>query len=166
MANPRESWRGVSCARTVARFPAGAATLFRLAKLVVPAAALISLSACASFDKRANSPLPVEAVNAPSGRIESVRAYESGDTLFVTGFMRRKSSYTVNYPVHADIQLIGKNGKVLTEKQDYIETVSSLRRLQSQSGSYSFRTSFPLDQARQAVAIRVTYHATAHPEGS
>ena len=95
--------------------------------------------------------------------MRSVRAYESDDKLFVAGFMRRTTSYNVQYAGHADIQLIGENGKVLAEKQDHIEAVS-LRQEQAQTGRYSYKASFPLNEARQAVAIRVTYHAGTHPK--
>ena len=125
--------------------------------------ALMSLSACASFKSFTNnpSPLPLEAIDGTHGAIASTRAFETDDRLYVTGHMKKPRGSHISTPAHVDIQLIGKNGGILAEKQHDIEPVHP-RTFRARTGRYSYVASFPLEQARQASKVRVSYHLESH----
>ena len=133
-------------------------------KLLATAVALAAFPACAALKsvfKTADSPLPVERVHSPSGRIASVRAFESRDKLYVAGSMQRTTGYAIHYAAHVDIELIGRDGQVVAEKEDDIDAVSP-RQERARQARYSYVASFPLSEAHQAVKIRVAYHSAKH----
>ncbi len=138
-----------------------------LATTTAIVAALASFTGCASIDgflRKADSPLPIETLDATGGKIASTRAFETSDRLYVAGSMRRSIGHRPPVGAHVDIQLLDKNGNVLAEKQDEINSHVHPRaagglnhRLKS-----SYVASFPLDLARQAASIRVSYHPKSH----
>lgn len=137
--------------------------LSRCGKLLAPAV-LAGFPACAALNslfKTADSPLPVESVHSPSGQIASVRAFESSDKLYVAGSTQRTTGYAIHYATHVDIELIGRDGRVLAEKEDDIDAVSP-RQERTRQARYSYVASFPLSEARQAAKIRVAYHSAKH----
>jgi len=125
--------------------------------------ALMSLSACASFDFFTTNPssLPIEAVDAAPGRSFSTRAFETEHTLFVTGHMQKPGGSHIPAPAHVDVQLIGKDGRVLAEEQIGIDPVHP-RTSRALSSRHSFVAGFPIDLARKAAKIRVRYHLQTH----
>ena len=137
--------------------------IYRLLISSLAAFALMSLSACASSDFFTNnpSPLPLEAIDGTHGDIASTRAFETDDRLYVTGHMKKPRGRHIPTSAHVDVQLIGENGHVLAEKQHDIEPVHP-RTFRAQTGRYSYVASFPLEQARQASKIRVSYHLESH----
>lgn len=133
-----------------------------LRNVTVTLAGITVLSACASsaLVRRENSPLPIESVPSGSGSITSSRAHETPDRLYVAG---QANPHQTMRPAHVDIQLIGADGRVLAEKTDDLNSPRHPRGTQARSGRRSYVASFPANEARQAVKIRVTYHSEIHP---
>jgi hypothetical protein len=122
------------------------------------------LPACTSTSwiKQADSGLPIEAVHSGSGAILTFRAHETSDRLYVAGRARR---HQLTRPMHVDIQLIGADGRLIAEKTDYPGPPQHPRIGSGRHGQ-SYVASFPLGEARQAVKIRVVYHAGQHSKGN
>jgi hypothetical protein len=130
------------------------------------ASAVFGFTACASvssFFKSADSSLPIETVDASSGQIVSARAFETSDRLYVAGQMQKLFGYTVPPAAHVDIQLINGDRGIIAEKQDSIREVSP-REQNARNRLYSYVASFPLEIARQATSIRVTYSPFSHKD--
>ncbi len=127
------------------------------------ALALMSLPACASFDFFTTnpSPLPIEAVDAVPRSSFSTRAFETEHNLFVTGHMQKPGGIHIPAPAHVDVQLIGKDGRVLAEEQIGIDPVHP-RSTRALTGRHPFVASFPIEQARKSAKIRVRYHLESH----
>jgi hypothetical protein len=68
--------------------------------------------------------------------------------------------------MHVDIQLIGADGRLIAEKTDYLRSPQHPRIDSGRHGHQSYVASFPLSEARQAVKIRVVYHAGQHSKGN
>lgn len=128
---------------------------------------LATITGCASTDgffRKADSPLPIKTLDATGGEIASTRAFETSDRLYVAGSMRRSIGHRPPAGAHVDIQLLDKNGHILAEKQDEIDSPAHPRTAGGRSHRYrsSYVASFPLDLARQAASIRVSYHPKSH----
>lgn len=121
----------------------------------------LPLGASSLFPSRQPSPLPVETVHASSGNIGSVRAWESGGLLHVSGHVRKAHGRSLHYAAHVDIQLVAADGRLLASRRDAIDPAHPLSTA-SRTGRYSYTASFPLDLARQAAHIRVIYHPAVH----
>lgn len=139
--------------------------IFSLVKAGLAVTALAALPACASssWTRQANSGLPIEAVHSPSGVIMSFQAHETSDRLYVAG---RAKPHQLLQPMHVDIQLIGADGRLLAEKTDSLDGPRHPRTGSGRHGHRSYVASFPLSEARQAVKIRVVYHAGPHSKGN
>ncbi len=135
----------------------------RLLVAILAVFALMSLSACASIDFFTTnpSPLPLEAVDAAPGSSFSTRAFETENSLFVTGHMHKQRGSHIPTPAHVDVQLIGKDGGVLAEELIDIDPVHP-RSSRAMTGRQSFVARFPIDQARKASKVRVKYHLKSH----
>lgn len=121
-------------------------------------AGVVGLTGCAStLIKQGASPLPLETIDTTHGHIETTRAFETKDALYVTGTMHKPPGHHLPKAAHVDVELIGANGRVLAEKQDNISPKHP-RLSGSQGRKHSYVVSFPLETARQAVKIRVRYH--------
>lgn len=136
---------------------------YRFLTISLAALVLMTLSACASVDLFANRPssLALETIDATHGSIASTRAFESRERLYVTGHMKKSMGKHIPVSAHVDVQLIGKDGRILAEEQDDIEPVHP-RNVKAQSGRYSYVASFPLELAQQASKVRVSYHLDPH----
>jgi hypothetical protein len=137
----------------------------RLAKSTAIAAAMSVMTACAcvsSFLRTAHSPLPIETLDATGGEIASARAFETSDRLYVAGSMRKHAGYHALSPAHVDVQLLDAQGRVLAEQQDDID-LAHPRTASGRIGKSDYVASFPLELARQAASIRVSYHLKSHP---
>jgi hypothetical protein len=135
----------------------------RLGNLILTSAALNVLSACGSLDshiRRADSPLPIEAIHSGTGQVVSFRAFETIDRLYVAGTTRGRF---LNPYAHVDIQLIGNNGQIIEQEQDDID-LAHPRTARGRHGLRPYVASFPLSEARKATRIRVTYHNESHPD--
>jgi hypothetical protein len=120
--------------------------------------AALSLAGCATtLIKEGASPLPLETVDKTQGHIESTRAFETKDTLYVVGTLHRPIGRHLPKTAHVDVELIGANGRILAEKQDDISPQHP-RLSGARGGKYSYVVSFPIATARQAAKIRVSYH--------
>jgi len=131
------------------------------AKALTIAAAIATLSACASFDSffaQKSSPLPIEAIHGNTGSVVSANAYETSDRLYVSGSAKK---HLLKAGGHVDIQLIGPNGNVIAEKKDSINPMHP-RPGGGKRSSDSYVASFPLTEAREAAKIRVTFHSGSH----
>jgi hypothetical protein len=118
----------------------------------------LGLTGCATtFIKEGASPLPLETVDTTHGHIESTRAFETKDALYVAGTMHKPPGHHIPKTAHVDVELIGTNGRVLAEKKDAISPQHP-RLSGGRGGKYSYVVSFPLATARQAAKIRVSYH--------
>ena len=132
--------------------------------IAATAVAMMALSACASFDtlfRQTESRLPIESFDLPAGQIASAQAFETSEALYVAGTMRKSSGSPIPIAAHIDIQLIGRDGQVLAEKQDDLGPAHP-RVTGARSRRYPYAASFPLDVAKQAVKIRVSYHLSQH----
>lgn len=138
-----------------------------LAKATVVIAGLAFITGCASsggFFRNADSPLPIKTLDATGGQIASTRAFETSDRLYVAGSMRRSSGHQPPLAAHVDIQLVDEGGRILAEKQDDIDSSGHPRTASGRSRASSYVASFPLDLARQAGSIRVSYHLAQHAD--
>lgn len=137
--------------------------ILNLVKIGIAGATLASLPACASSSwiKQADSALPIEAVHSGSGTILSSRAHETSDRFYVAG---RAKPHQLMEPMHVDIQLIGAGGRVIAEKTDDLDWPRQPRSGSGRRGRQSYVASFSLNEARQAVKIRVVYHGDDHRE--
>jgi hypothetical protein len=138
-----------------------------LTKVTAVVASLAAITGCASTDgffRQADSPLPIEISDATGGKFASTRAFETSDRLYVAGSMRRSIGHQPPVAAHVDIKLLDKNGNVLAEKQDDIDSLGHPRTAQGKSRTSSYVASFPLDLARQASSIRVSYHLEQHTD--
>jgi hypothetical protein len=138
-----------------------------LAKTTAIFAGLASITGCAStngFFHNADSPLLIKTLDAIGGEIVSTRAFETTNRLYVAGSMRRSIGLRAPLGAHVDIQLLDKNGHILAEKQDEIDSPAHPRAAGGRSHRHrsSYVASFPLDLARQAASIRVSYHPEQH----
>lgn len=121
-------------------------------------AGIIALTGCAgTLIKQGGSPLPMETIDTTHGHIESTRAFETKDALYVAGTMHKPPGHQLPKTAHVDVELIGANGRVLAEKHDKLSP-SHPRLSGGQGRKHSYVVSFPLETARQAVKIRVRYH--------
>lgn len=121
---------------------------------------LIAGTGCAALDdsiRTAHSPLPIETVDATGGEIASTRAFETASKLYVAGTMRKGIGHHLHASAHVKVQLLDGAGTILAEEQDGIDPVHP-RRAQARGHRYSYVASFPIETARQAAKIRVTYH--------
>jgi hypothetical protein len=108
--------------------------------------AVFGFTACASvssFSRSADSLLPIETVDASSGRIVSARAFETSDKLYVAGEMQKLFGYNIPPAAHVDIQLINGDRGIIAEKQDSIREISP-REQNARNRLYSYVASFPL----------------------
>jgi hypothetical protein len=138
-----------------------------LTKVTAVIASLASITGCASSDgffRQADSPLPIEISDATGGKIASTRAFETKDRLYVAGSMRRSIGHQPPLAAHVDIQLLDESGRILAEKQDDIDSSGHPRTAGGRSRASSYVASFPLDLARRASSIRVTYHLEQHAD--
>jgi hypothetical protein len=103
----------------------------------------------------------ITATNASSGKITSVRAFETGNTLYVAGTAHRSSGHSILPGAHIDIALLDRAGRVIATQQDHIVPVHP-RQERRQAGRYSFAIGFPLATGRNAERIRITYHPQTH----
>jgi len=136
-----------------------------LAKATAIAAAMTAMTACASvssFFRTADSPLPIETLNATGGEIANTRAFETSDRLYVAGSMKKRIGYHALSSAHVDVQLLDAQGRVLAGKQDDIDHAHP-RTARGRIGRSTYVASFPLELARQAASIRVSYHLKPHP---
>jgi len=141
----------------------------RLLRLTCTASTLLTVSACTSLDsvfRQRNSPLPIESIPADSRKVSRVRAYETSDRLFVAGSIKTEFAQYIPASAHVDVQLIGSSGRVIAEKQDDIDPVPQSRLRRGRSRQISYVATFPLEIARKATSIRVTYHPSQHPSNS
>lgn len=130
---------------------------------------LVAISACTSsnsFLRKADSSLPIQIVDSNGGKIASSRAFESSDRLYVAGSLRRSLGSHIPTTAHIDVELISASGRVIAEKQDNVTSVNHPRTATGRSRRHSYVASFPLETAREATSIRVTYHPALHPGGS
>jgi hypothetical protein len=122
--------------------------------LALVAAAFATTAAQASFLKAADSPLPIRTW----GAVSSPRAFETSSRLVVTGAVRP----ALRTPsAHVDVQIVGRSGQVLAEKVDALEW-SHPRTAGGRHGDYRFTEGFPLDVARQAAGIVVSFKTGTH----
>jgi hypothetical protein len=136
-----------------------------LAKATALTAVMTGMNACASvssFFPTTDSPLPIETLHATGGEIASARAFETSDRLYVAGSMRKRIGYHALSTAHVDVQLLDAQGRVLAEKQDDIDHAHP-RTASGRIGNSTYVASFPLELARQAASIRVSYHLKSHP---
>jgi len=133
----------------------------QITKPALVAVSITALTACASLDtlfKQSDSPLPIEVRHSGNGRIMSFRAFETPDRLYVSGSANKNHLSSIG---HIDVQLIGANEQVISEKRDKIEAIRP-RPGGGKLSTDSYVASFPLSEARQAVKIRVIYHSGSH----
>lgn len=123
---------------------------------------LALLSACATRFRHANSTLPIEIVPTDSSRIVTTRAHETSDRVYVAGSARPDRFGQT----HVDVQLIGSDGQVVAEDCHELDAIVHPRTARARSGNQNYVTSFPLNEARQAVKIRVFAHQGEHPSSS
>jgi hypothetical protein len=136
-----------------------------LLKTIAIATGLASLVGCSSINipsRTQNSSLPITVTHAISGTIASARTYETSDRLYVSGQVRHFRGYHLPLSAHVDIQLIGKDNRILAEKQDQIDLTAHARTNAWRNQRVSYVASFPVDLARRASAIHVTYHLETH----
>lgn len=129
----------------------------RARRAIFAALAVAALAACATT----STPLRVETVGSPHGGVGAPRTFVSGSKLYVSGSMKRHIGHALPGAAHVDIQLIGSDGRVIAEKQDEINPVHP-RHDRRHMGRYAYVVSFPVELARQAVAVRVSYHPSSH----
>ncbi len=138
-----------------------------LTKVTSTLASLASITGCASIDgyfRQADSPLPIEISDATGGKVASTHAFETSDSLYVAGSMRRSIGHQPPLAAHVDIQLLDESGRILAEKQDGIDSSGHPRTPQGRSRASRYVASFPLDLARQASSLRVSYHLERHAD--
>lgn len=120
--------------------------------------AVLSVAGCSAIPiKEGTSPLPLETVDKTHGHIESTRAFETKDALYVTGTLHRPIGHHLPKTAHVDVTLVRSDGRILAEKQDDISPQHP-RLSGSRGGKYSYVVSFPIATAREAAKIRVSYH--------
>jgi hypothetical protein len=68
--------------------------------------------------------------------------------------------------MHVDVQLIGANDRVISEKAVDFDAPGHPRISSSRHGNPGYVASFALTEARHAVKIRVIYHFGNHREAS
>ena len=141
--------------------------IFSTLKTIAIASGLAAITACSLIGISArtqDSPLPIAVAHARSGTIANAGAFETSDRLFVSGHVQHFPGYHLPVTAHVDIQLIGTDGQVLADKQDDIDFTAHPRTTAGHSRRASYVASFPIEQARQAVGIRVTCHLESHPD--
>ena len=126
----------------------------RAALLVGLGLSTLILTSCASLEgalgMRASS-LPIRSSDTSDTRLVSVHAYEVGDQLRISGSGRGCKVHTG----HIDFELVDARGAVIALRR--VNIYPSQRIIGIPDPTY-FGTSFPLEDAKKAVAIRVVYH--------
>ncbi len=126
--------------------------------LAMFASTFLGCTSLKTWFRQADSTLPLEATHSGSGKVASIRAFETSDRLYVAGSAIRNR---LGRSGHVDIQLIGPDGSLIVEKRDAIHSVHSApgggRRYDD-----TYVASFPLGDARKAAKIRVVYHPGNH----
>jgi hypothetical protein len=145
-------------------YPSWISSIFQIATIIVGLAAITACSSIGISSRTQDSPLPITVTHANSGSVASARAFETSDRLYVSGQVQHFRGYHLSASAHVDIQLIGKDGRVLAEKQDDIDLTAHPQTVAGSSRRASYVASFPMEQARQASTIRVTYHMESHPD--
>ena len=124
-----------------------------------------AISGCSSigdFTRTQQSPLQITVTHAKSGIVASAQAIETSERLYVSGQVQHFAGYNLPVTAHVDIQLLGKNSRILAEKHDDIELTRHPRTTALQGLRDGFVASFPIEQSRQAVGIHVIYHLESH----
>jgi hypothetical protein len=103
--------------------------------------------------------LSIEKIDSDSGTILSFRVHETSDRLYVAG---RAKTHQLRRPMHVDIELIGRDGRVVAQRTDPLDSSYHPRVSSGRHGYQSYIASFPLSEARQAARIRVVYHENNH----
>lgn len=125
-------------------------------------ACFLFLSACTTFDRsvrREYSNLPIEIADPGTMRIVRSHAHETSERLYVAGNVQPA---TATVGAHVHVELIDADGQILGEISDALIRPGHPRRSNAQSQRDQFVASFPLDEARRAVRIRVTAHHKKH----
>lgn len=134
-------------------------TARRAAQMGIALAVVTTLTSCASAD---SSSRVLETRSSAHGEIASLRSFQSGSTLYVTGSLQRSPGYAIPRKAHVDIELIDRSGRVIASQKDRIESVHP-KHDNRRGGRYSFAASFPIEVARGSDRIRVIYHVDSHP---
>jgi hypothetical protein len=88
------------------------------------------------------------------------RTIEHGNSLCVTGTVRRPFGHALPPGAHVDIQLLDASGRVIAASQDGI--VPAYPRVERRrAGRYSFTACFPRPVG-DGWTVHVSYHADAH----
>lgn len=125
---------------------------------------LLALSACSAIEagsSRQPARAHITTLNAAPGKIATVRAFESRHKLYVTGTAGRSSGHAIPAGTHIDIELLGPDGRAIASQRKRLFPAHP-RHEQRRGGRYSFTAGFPLEAARQAASIRVSYHPASH----
>ncbi len=136
-------------------------------KTLAAVTGLAAITACSSIGLTSRTqeyPLPITVAHARSGSVASARAFETSDRLYVSGHVQHFLGYHLPVSAHVDVQLVGKDGQVLAEKQEDIDLTAHPRTAAGSTRRAGYVASFPIDQAREAAGIRVTYHLESHPD--
>lgn len=136
-------------------------------KVSVAAGLVATMTACAAIsgpDRSQGSPLPINTSNTTGGFVASTRAFETSERLYVAGSLHRPRGYHFASAAHVDVQLLDQSGRILAEDQDDIDLIANPRTTGNRSRRSSYVVSFPLDLARRAASIRVSYHQQSHGE--
>jgi hypothetical protein len=128
------------------------------ATIPLAAAALVTATfpTHASLWRQAASPLPIQA----AGDISNPQAFETSKRLIVAGSVNPAFRTPA---AHVDVQLVGRSGQILAEEIDRL-TWSHPRTAGGRHGNYRFTGGFPLDVARQAARIIVTFKSSPHSQ--
>lgn len=130
----------------------------KTAAAVTVALAFSACSSLKSWSERATSPLPIEVTPSGASQKLSVYTYEISERLYVAGTARKPA---LTNPVHVDVQLISRSGRVVAERQYDIDPARAALGGGRRSDD-TYVASFPLSEARQASRIRITYHNSNH----
>jgi len=139
-------------------FPCWISILLRTTAITTGLATITACSSIGISTRKQNSPLPIVLTHAISGVVATARAWETSDRLYVSGQVQHFHGYHLPVTAHVDIQLIGKDSRVLAEKRDKIVLTAHPRTTAGRNRRVSYVASFPIDLARQSSGIRVTYH--------
>ena len=132
--------------------------IFKVIKNSAALAGIAMLTACAATSHMAsqtNSPLPIKALG---GQLSGTRSFETQNRLYVSGTVKKTLGSDVPHTAHVDVRLLDSSGIIVAETRGRIISGATRKR----RGIYSFATSFPLSQARQASKVVVAYHPKRH----
>jgi hypothetical protein len=99
-------------------------------------------------------------IKPSNGEIASTWINTTDHKTYISGTVRPYLPIAPTIGAHVHVELLGKNGELIQCRTDRLSSVSQRKRSSSQDHSYV--VSFPVEEARKASRVRVSYFNKSH----